>query len=245
MKWLAKNWIKISIVIGIILIAIGVIGLMKDNERYKRDIENLDIDIQRLEVVNDVKEGIIVDLRTKRAEDKVAAGKEIADIKENQKRELARIGREREEERVRVENLPASEVVVETKIILIQRAKENVAIEIWERPEGILFSLDTAKTNLAILVDFSLVEEERDQWKDDYNKAMDVIKKKDKIIAGDDFIFFCFEAVTFNLKEISKKKDEKFNKSEKRNVQSWWRGAKTGGLIFGIIGFIGGFVLGR
>lgn len=247
-NWLKKNWLRSLIFVSISWL-VGTIALeyIKHNnsKQYKEKIAVLDTDIQQLRAENHVIGGINDDLRMARAEDKAAADQKIAEMKENQKKELARIGKERDEERVRVENLPAPEVVVETKIILIQRARENVVIELWERPGGILFSLDTAKTNLAILVDFSFVEKKRDQWKADYFKAMEAIKKKNEIIATDEEIFIGLDDINFNLEGIIEKKDEEFNLSEKRNVQMYWKGVKTGGLVLGIIGFIGGFVLGK
>ncbi|GAH78835.1 unnamed protein product [marine sediment metagenome] len=38
---------------------------------------------------------------------------------------------------------------------------------------------------------------------------------------------------------------DKFNMSEKRGKAKWWKGLKTGGIIGGILGFFGGFVLGK
>ncbi len=248
MKWLARNLLNILAVLCtmlLLVIILNVIKSIKDEKQYKRDIENLEIDVKRLRTANKSIGDIVKDLRTTRAEENAAANEKIAEMEENQKKELARIDKEHDEERARVENLPASEVVVETKVILIQKAKENVAIEIWERPGGILFSLDTAKTNLAALNDFSFVEKKRDQWKEDYFKAMDVIKDKDHTLALDEEIFIGLDDINFNLEGIIEKKDEKFDLSEKCNVQMYRKGIKHGAPIGGGIVLLLWLVFGR
>ena len=237
MKWLKKNWGWILVTIIMIWGFFSVLDMAKNNKQYKEEIENLDIDIQRLESVNEIKEGIIADLRIVRTEENAAADKKIAEMKENQKRELARIGSERDEWKAKVKDMPPSVVVVEIRAIL----KTD---EVWERPDGILFSLVAAKDCLAILGDFSLVEE-RDRWKDDYFKAMDVIKEKDNIIAIDEFIFDYFDDICFTKDGIIGKEREKFRLSEKRNRQSWWRGIKAGAPIGGAVVALFWLILGR
>lgn len=245
MKFLRKNWLKIIIVIAAAWPLISYLDGRLSEKQHKAKIKTLDIDVQRLRAENNVIGSINDDLRTARAEEKAAADEKIAEMKENQKKELARIDREREEERTRVENLPPSEVIVETKIILLQRARENVAIELWERPEGILFSLDTAKTNLAVLVDFSFVEKKRDQWKDDYDEAMSIIDDKDHTLALDEEIFIGLDDINFNLEGIIEKKDEKFSLSEKRNRAMYWKGIKQGAPIGGGIVLLLWLVFGK
>lgn len=223
MKWLKKNWLKILVVLWIIGGAITIIfclDVLIANKQYKENQKNLKSDILQLERKNKVGEIVIKDLLTARAKDKVDSDKAIVDLKSNQKRELARIGTERDEWRAKVKEMPPSVVVTEIRTVL----KTD---EVWERPNGILFSLVAARDCLAMLGDFSLVEE-RDQWRDDYFEAMGVIGKKDEIIAGDEILFKSLRAVNFNLKKIGKKKDEKFSLSEKRNVQMYWKGIKHG-----------------
>lgn len=249
MKPITKGWVKIIFnicIIGLMVYSIiFVITTVKANKQYKAKIAVLDADIRKEEGKVKAKEDQVLELKEGREKDKAAAAEKIRKMEENQKRELSKIKIERDEWKEKVKELPASEVVVETRIILIQRAKENVTIEIWERPGGILFSLDTAKTNLAVLGDFSLVEEERDRWKDDYFKAMSVIEDKDNTLALDEEIFIGLDDINFNLEGIIKKKDEKFSLSEKRFKARWWKGFKQGVPIGGGVVLLIWLILGK
>ena len=237
MKWLAKNWLKIIIVIGIGLIVIHYFDVRILNKLYKKKIEILDVGIKKKERKIEAIEGINSDLMDERKKAKAASDKKIRKMKDNQKKALARISAESDKWKARVKEMPASTVVIKIRTIL----KTD---EVWERPDGILFSLVAARDCLAVLGDFSLVKE-RDQWKDDYHKAMDRIKEKDDIIATDEFIFYNFDAICFTKDGIIEREREKFSLSENQNKASWWRGVKQGGLVLGIIGFIGGLVLGK
>ncbi len=55
-----------------------------------------------------------------------------------------------------------------------------------------------------------------------------MVGEKDEVIAGGEVIFKELREANFTLKEIGEKKDEKFNESEKRNVQMYWKGIKHG-----------------
>lgn len=237
MKFLKENWLKIIIVLVIAWLIIAYLdGKIKDKQ-YRKNIEDKNIEIAKGEKKVKVIMGMNDDLRDERKKAKAASDKKIAKMKENQRKELARIGLELDGWKARVKEMPASTVVIKIRTIL----KTD---EVWERPDGILFSLIAARECLAVLGDFSLVKE-RDQWKADYNEAMSIIKEKDDIIATDEFIFYNFDAICFTKDGIIEKEREKFSLSEGRNRASWWRGVKSGGLVLGIIGFIGGFVLGR
>lgn len=238
MKFLRKNWLKIILIAVIVWTACFVYLDSKIAEKqYKENIENLDIDVQRLRSVNKSIRSVNDALRKARAKEKAAADKKIAELEENQKRELVRIGTERDEWKAKVKDMPPSVIVVEIRTIL----KTD---EIWERPDGILFSLVAAKDCLAILGDFSIAEE-RDQWREDYFKVMGVIKDKDNIIAISDEIIIGIDDINFNLEKIIEKKDEKFKLSEGRNRQMYWKGARTGGIAGGILGFVLGLILNK
>ena len=237
MIWLKKNWLNVTLIIVVALFIISYLDLGLANKQYKAKIATLDIDIQHLRANNKTIRGINNDLRIVRAEDKAAAEKKIADMEENQKRELARIGTERDKWKAKVKVMPPSELMLEIKVVL----KTD---EVWERPDGILFSLVAAKDCLAILGDFSIAEE-RDRWKDDYFKAMESIKEKDNIIATDEFIFHNFDAICFTKDEIIDKEREQFALSEKRNVASYIKGLKHGAPIGGAVIALLWLVLGR
>ncbi len=134
MKWLKKNWLKIIVVIAVAWIVIDYLDGRLTEKQYKENIENLDTDILRLERKNEVGEVVIKDLMTARAKDKADSDKEIADLKSNQKRELTRIVAESDKWKAKVKEMPPSVVVIEIRTIL----KTD---EVWERPDGILFSL--------------------------------------------------------------------------------------------------------
>jgi len=241
MEWLKRNWLWILIIIatwGVISGVISVNALIKDNRQYKADIESLNNNIKREEQKVEAKEDKIAELRASREHDKTLAGERVRKMEENQKRELAKISAERDEWMAKVKVMPPSELVLEIKVIL----KTD---EIWGRPDGVLFSLTAAKDCLAILGDFSIAEDERDQWKADYFKAMDVIKDKDGIIAGDELIFTCFDAIIFTKDKIIGKERERFRLSERRNVASYWRGIKQGAPVGGGIVLLLWLVFGK
>ena len=237
MKWLTRN---LPLILVCIMMAgifyIGIDALIA-NKQYRQDIEDRNIKIAIEErKVGKLKE-VNNDLMDERENAKITSDKKIAEMKDNQKKELARIESRLNKWKAKVKEMPASTVVIKIRTILKTE-------EVWLRPDGVLFSLTAAKDCLAILGDFSIAEE-RDQWRDDYFKAMNRIGDLKKIITGDEFIFLNFDAICFTKDKIIGEEREKFSLSEKRNIQSYWKGIKQGGLALGIIGFIGGLVLGK
>lgn len=237
MKWLKKNWLKIIIIISIAWLIISYLDGRLSEKQYKQDIENLDYEISRKERANEVKDEIIAGLEGEiERKEVVIAEKDKA--RAEGERENARIALDRDKWKAKVKDLPASIVVVETRVIL-------ETDEVWERPEGILFSLSAAKTNLAILGDFSLVEEDRDKWRDNYGIAVSEIADLKGVIVDVKNVSLTKDGKILDLNGIITDWTGKFNRSEKRNVQSWWRGAKLGAPIGGGIVLLLWLVFGK
>ncbi len=72
MKFLRKNWLKIIIVIAVVLFIIDYLDGKLSEKQYKENIENLEVDVQRLRANNKTIKSINNDLRTVRAKDKAA-----------------------------------------------------------------------------------------------------------------------------------------------------------------------------
>lgn len=239
-KWFANNWFKILITIWMIGGAITIIFCLDawiGNKQYKKDIEKLERDIAQIEHRNDVIKEENSALKDERERDKAIIAADKIKMKKDEEM-IAEIQGEMSVLEERTRKLPLSTVVIETRIALNTR-------EIEAYQEGVLFSLTAARTNLAILQGFSLLEDDRDKLQVNYDRAKGALEKAEKVIAIDEEMFYNFDDITFNLEDIIEKKDEKFDESEKRNVQSYWKGIRLGapaGILFGLIL---GFVLGK
>ncbi len=242
---IVEYFIKYGLKILFIILAIwcilfgisSVVGLINNNKQYEARIESLDKVISQKESFIKAEQEIIKGLEgeIKRIE-VVVEEKDKARAKGE--KENARIKRDRDKWKEKVENLPASVVVIETRIILETK-------EVWEKPDGILFSLTAAKDNLAILGDFSLVEEDRDKWKDNYNIAKSEIGNLKVIIVKERKAKVAKDRQIFSLKGINVKWEEKFNLSESQKRKRWWKGIKTGVIAGSLVGLLFGFVLGK
>lgn len=244
MKWLKKNWLKILIAIVVIWAVtsgisgvVDIVNLIKDNKQYKENIGIKDEEISKLKNSNRISENIIKDLMSSRENEKDAVREEIKKMEKNQKKELARIGKERDEWKKKVKDLPASVVVIKIRKIL------NTD-EIWERPDGILFSLEASKDCLAILGDFSLVEK-RDRWKADYFTAMEKVSDLNKLLTVDEEIFYYFNDISLTKDEIDGLRIDKFNLSNSQKRKNYWKGLKLGVPVGAILGLLIGLALGK
>lgn len=148
------------------------------------------------------------------------------------------IAEERDEWKKKVENMPPTMIVIETR----RRLNCN---DIWERPDGVLFSLSCARTNLKLLGDFSLTIKERDELKKkttehvakEVDQAAQIIDLKSLVIEKEDQLT--------NQKGISANWENKFNLCEVEKKRVRRKGRKEGFIIGGIICGIAGFLLGK
>lgn len=229
MKWLKENWlkvIKILVAICVIGILIHAVNVIKENKRYEGKIEVKDKRISQLEGEDQVSREIVKGLE---GEIKII---EIATEKKDKKmrkkdREIVQIRKDRDKWRKKVMTLPASDVVIESRAIL--KALECIYYdEIWERPDGILFSLSVAREGLAIFGDFSLAIKERDGFRDNYNTALGKIDDLNKVVKKEREAKAEKDRQLLGKDKTIKEWKGKFDLSENQKKKSWWKGVKTG-----------------
>ncbi len=237
MKWLKNNWFGIIIIISVALLILAVWGGRLEEKQYKKKIEMKNENIRKLENSNRADQQIIKGLEGEIKRIEVVVEEKDKARAKNEK-DIVRIKRDRDKWKEKVNSLPASVVVIETRIIL-------ETYEIWEKPDGILFSLTAAKDNLAILGDFSLVEEDRDKWKDNYNIAKSEIGDLKGIVVKKDGIITKKDGQLSKKDGIIEEWKGKFNLSNSQKRKSYWKGAKAGGIVVGIISFLFGLAIGK
>lgn len=237
--WIKKNWIPIIGVVAVLAFVImgtdaivGVLGYRSQIRKLDKSIAEKEKDIKKSEgKVEDLWQGIadrdgIIAERDKKLREKDVEIKAVRD--------------ERDAWKDKVEEMAPSEVVTETRKVL------NCA-NIFERPDGVLFTLDCARINLRALRtgEFSLAMPDIKKLKDkvalqdanmldlklDIVDLKGIIVEKDEQIAGE--------------RGISKDWKEKFDLSEKKGKKARAKGRKEGSVVGGIIGGLIGFFLGK
>jgi len=149
-------------------------------------------------------------------------------VKLAEKRELKKIIRE----------MPITQVVVRTIEII------NCP-DVVQQQQGIVFTLECSKKNLTVLeASFSLKKKVVD-WTEKFNTSQAEVSDLKNVITGKDGVIKEVRGQLVGEYEIIKEWTDKFNLSEKRGKAKWWKGLKTGGIIGGILGFLGGFVLAK
>lgn len=236
-NFLKKNWLFILGGIVILFLAYGGIDGLIAKHQYKKSIKEKDESISELW-------GKIGD--SKKREDKWMVSSEknwtLAMEKE------AKLRRKDAEMRVKIaekralkkkiREMPVTQVVIRTIEII------NCP-DVAQQEQGIVFTLDCSKKNLTVLeASFSLAIEVAD-WREQFNTSqVEVLDLKNTIISKDGVIKEVREQLV-GEDEIIEEWTGKFTLSEKRGKAKWWKGLKTGGIIGGILGFLGGFVLGK
>jgi hypothetical protein len=246
--WLKRHWILLVIgfvvlwillVIGFVVLFFvvgGIEGLIAKHS-YKKSIKEKDIKIGELW-------GKIGD--SKKKEDKWKASSEknwdLAMEKE------AKIRKKDAEMRVKlaekralkkkIKEMPAPQVVIRT-IEIIQ------CDDVVQQDQGIIFSLDCAKNNLAVLEDVFYFKKEALDWAGQFFTSQAEVSDLKNVIIGKDGAYAERGVQLTDAYGIIDEWEGKFNLSEKRGKRSWKKGFKLGGTIGGILGFLAGFVLGK
>ncbi len=226
-KWIKKNWLFLLLwMVGSMLIITNVIGYFEERN-YQKEIKGLNQDIKVLESANDFKERENKDLR----KSIMATEEENAIIRtelQGKNRRIREIMGERNEWRDRVRNMPASVVVIETRQALQTE-------EIWEREDGVLFSLSAARTNLNVLGQFSLLEEERKTLTEAYELSRQENTKLRQIIKFERTISANLTEQRANDQLIIGNWRDKFDLSEGMRKKARAKGRKEGTIIGGAI----------
>lgn len=236
-KWLKENWLYL--VIGIALIALVYLRIDSAiaTYQYNKQIKAKDVTITELwQKIGD----------SKKREEKLKVSSEANWILAMDKE--AKLRRKDAEMRVKlaekralkkkIKEMPVTQVIVRTIEII------NCP-DVVHQTQGIVFTLDCAKDNLTVLEScFSLKRDVTDWTEKVLLYKGEVADLKNVIIAKDGAYAERGEQLT-SAYEVIDEWTGKFKLSEKRGKVKWWKGLKTGGLIGGIVGLLGGFFLAK
>jgi len=238
-KWLKKNALNIAVLTVCAVLIFMSIESCVSELNYKKQIRKLNQSISEKEKNIKASENKVDDLwkKVRASDDRIAERDEAIKKKDE---EIASIRKERDSWKGKVEEMTPSEIVVETRKVL------NCA-NIFERPDGVLFSLECAKVNLRALNtgEFSLAME--DVKKLEEKIALMDASMLDLRVQITDFKGIIAEQKTQIADErgISADWKEKFTLSEGQRKKARMKGRKEGTIIGGIIGGLIGFFLGR
>lgn len=236
-NWLKKNWFVCLIGIVLAVFIYLKIDSAIATHAYKKSIKAKDAAISLLW-------GKIGDSKVR--EDKWKASSEEhyflameKEVKLRKKDAEMRVKiAEKRELKKRIREMPATQVIVRTIEII------NCP-DVVQQTQGIVFTLDCAKDNLAVLENVFYFKKEALDWADQFFTSQAEVADLKNVIIGKDGAYAERGVQLADAHEISDEWEGKFNLSEKRGKRSWWKGLKTGGLIGGIAGGIIGFFLGK
>ena len=233
---LKKYWLKTLISI-VILILTSMLSSWVTKTIYEKQIKVLDAKISEAwEKIGDSKAREASWKKSSKENWDLAMEKE-AKLRKKDKEMMVKIHEKRELKK-KIKEMPASIVVVQTIAILN-------CDDIKEQEQGIVFSLDCAKRGLGMLVDsFSLKYEVAD-WTEKFNISQGEVSDLKNVIKGKDEAYAERGVQLVSAYEISDNWESKFNLSENRAKSNWWRGAKTGATVGGIVAFFAGFFLAK
>lgn len=222
LKFLLKNWLRLTIVISLIILMIILIGWIRScsDAGYKEDIEVLDEEISELkkknvkledevhEYIKDAKADakVVVELKAEIVESKLR-------IKELKKAEVKIYES--------VMALPASELVEDIRKIL-----ECAEVELTDN--GILLSEVCARLNLVKLKGFSLVKQQLDETAFALSTAEEALHFSERQSWHLYGALWKLGGVVLNLRIIAKNENQKYERSEKQRKKSYFKGILLG-----------------
>lgn len=220
MKWIKKNWIPIAFAILIIIL---LVDKSCDDSAFKKNIAVLDKDVTELEGKNVILEEEVVEYVLGAIADQEIVAKLKTAIDESKLR-IEELEKEESEIIEKIMELSPSKLVEDTREIL---GCGNILLN----KEGILFSIECAREGLLKLKRFSLVEGK-------FDEVILALSISEKALQGQEKISWqLFGALwkmgdqILNYKVIVKKKDKKYDLSEKHRKKSFWHGLKIGLVI--------------
>ena len=235
--WLKRNWLLLIVGLVILFLAYGGIEGLIAKHNYKKSIKEKDIKIAELW-------GKIGDSKDREDKWKASAGKnwDLAQEKEKEIRKKDAEMRvklaEKRALKKKIREMPATQVIVRTIEII------NCP-DVVQQEQGIVFTLDCSKANLTVLeASFSLKKDVVD-WTEKFNISQAEVADLKNVIIDKDGAYAEKGVQLADAYGISDEWEGKFNLSEKRGKRSWWKGAKTGGIVGSILGFFGGFLLAK
>jgi len=234
---LKKYWLKTLISIVVVILT-SVLSSWVTKSIYQKQIKALDANISEAwEKIGDSK---IREEKWKASAEKnwdLAMKKESL-LRRRDKEMRVKIAEKRALKKT-IRELPVTQVIVRTIEII------NCP-DVVQQTKGIVFTLDCAKDNLAVLENVFYFKKEALDWADQFfTSQAEVADLKNVIIDNNKAYAERGKQIKINEEEIIKSWTNKFNLSEKRGKSNWWRGLKTGGIIGGIVGGVIVFVLRR
>ncbi len=236
-EWIKKNWPLLGLGLLLIIYLGTSIDSCVSDRNYRKEIKALNNDNAVLKMANDFKDRENKDLR----KSIIVTEEEIVGIRKNLREKEGRIRYlvgKNTEWRDKVKNMPASIIVIETRQALQTE-------EVWEREDGVLFSLSAARTNLNVLGQFSLLEEERKTLTEAYELSRIENAKLRQIIKFERTISANLTEQRANDQLIIGNWRDKFDLSEDQRKRARGKGRKEGGILGFIIGLAAGFFLGK
>jgi len=219
MNWLKANWFKLFIVF-VLIVGILWVGRTCSDAIHEKKIRKLDKEItEKTEENIKLQEEVNEYFKGVQANEKVVVALK-AEIAESKLR-IKELEKEEAEVETVAAELPPSQLVEDIRIIL-----ECAEVELTE--DGILFSEVCARSILARLKKFSLVENK-------YNEAVLALSKSEEALHFQERVSWNLYGVAWklgdqilNLKVIGKKKDQKYELAEKQRRKSWFNGVFIG-----------------
>ena len=217
LKFVLKNWIPIAFAV---LVVVLFADKSCDEAAFRKDIAVLDEDVTELEKKN-VK---LEDEGYKYIKDAEANEKVVADLKvviAESKSKIEELEREEVEVETIVAALPVALLIKDTKMIL-----ECAEIELTN--DGILFSIECTRSNLAKLKAFSLIRRQLDETAFALSTAEEALHFSERRSWNLYGALWKMGDQIINYRAIGKIKDQKYDRSEKQRKKSWFNGLFIG-----------------
>lgn len=235
--WLKFNWLKtVGGIIILVILCGGVNGLIS-KIAYKKQIKTLDTEISELQQGIKDSKGREEAWEKSSSENYALAMEKEVKLRRKDQEMRVKIAEKRELKK-KIKEMPVTQVIVRTIEII------NCS-DVVQQEQGIVFTLDCAKKNLAILENVFYFKKEALDWADQFFTSQAEVADLKNVIITKDGAYAERGTQLTDAYGIIDNWEGKFDLSEKRGKQSWKKGFKLGSTIGGIAGFLLGFVLGR
>lgn len=220
MKWIKNNWL---LLILIVLVIILIFSKSCNESAYREDITELDDEITELKSKNlKLEDQVLKEKTSAEIAQKVVAEKEIIII----------------EAKLRIKSLEKEEIEIVTVVTellpsaLVEETREILeCAEVTLRDDGVLFSIECARRNLINNKQFSLVRKQLDETVFALSQSEEATQFQKMATWYVYRIAWAQASQILNYKEIGKKQDIKFTKSERQRKKSFLSGFMKGLVI--------------
>ena len=236
-KFLKKNWLILSICAVLAVFIYLKIDSAIATHAYKKSIKEKDIKIGELKQDIQASEKREEQLIKSGQESYALAMEKEAKIRKKDAEMRVKLAEKRELKKI-IREMPITQVVVRTIEII------NCP-DVVQQEQGVVFTLDCAKDNLVVLENVFYFKKEALDWADQFFTSQAEVSDLKNVIIAKDGAYAERGVQLSKAYAINDEWEGKFNLSEKRGKAKWWKGLKTGGLIGGILGLLGGFFLAK